>query len=162
MGATRPRGPEGGPSGSTGITGPSGLGIKRAIITDGKLILTYSDDTVVNVGDVIGPTCIKGDMGVDGSTGATKPTGATGLSIASSIINSDGDLILTYTNNETKNIGKVIDPSGLIGLKGDQGELGATGATGVSIASSIIDLNGELKLTYSNGQVVNTSKVVGS
>lgn len=52
------------------------------------------------------------------------------VSIDDAFVNTDGDLILTYTDSTTDNVGSVIGPAGPQGLTGPQGPQGATGATG--------------------------------
>ena len=83
--------------------------IKSEINSNGELILTYSDNTVVNLGVVVGA---KGDPGKDGK------------SITSTEINANGELVLTYSDGSTANVGAVV------GAKGDKGDTGATGADG--------------------------------
>ena len=84
----------------------------------------------------------KGDKGDTGATGATGPTGATGatgaagaagrdgrdglngqdgVGIVSAEINADGNLILTYTNGETTDLGVVVGADGLTPFIGDNG-----------------------------------------
>lgn len=87
----------------------------------------------------------KGDKGDTGATGATGPTGATGatgaagaagrdgvngvngkdgVGIASAEINESGELVLTYTNGTTANLGTVVGADGQDGLTpfiGDNG-----------------------------------------
>jgi hypothetical protein len=54
------------------------------------------------------------------------------VSIDDAFVNTDGDLILTYTDSTTDNVGSVIGPAGPQGLTGPQGPQGATGATGAT------------------------------
>lgn len=66
--------------------------IKSEINASGELVLTYSDNTVVNLGVVVGA---KGDPGTDGK------------SITSTEINVSGELVLTYSDSSTANVGAV-------------------------------------------------------
>jgi hypothetical protein len=68
--------------------------------------------------------------------GSTIPTGITAtvieadvVSIVSTIVNSDGDLIVTYSNGQVVNAGNVIGPQGERGLPGRSGG-GPSGPTG--------------------------------
>lgn len=71
--------------------------IKSEINSNGELILTYSDNTVVNLGAVVGA---KGDPGTDGK------------SITSTEINESGELVLTYSDGSTDNVGVVKGKNG--------------------------------------------------
>ncbi len=51
--------------------------------------------------------------------------------------------------------------TGAQGDKGDKGDKGDAGEDGRGIASAVINENGELVLTYTNGDVVNLGKVTG-
>jgi hypothetical protein len=63
----------------TGAAGSPGTGVANALIdTDGDLILTLTDSSVINVGNVIGPIGATGATGPQGSTGATGATGPAG------------------------------------------------------------------------------------
>jgi len=55
-----------GSQGNVGFTGSAGLGISSSAVTAGNLILTYSDSTVVNLGNVTGPQGIQGPQGQPG------------------------------------------------------------------------------------------------
>lgn len=60
----------------------------------------------------------KGDPGVKGDPGTD------GRGITSTEINESGELVLTYSDGSTANVGAVV------GAKGDKGDTGATGADG--------------------------------
>jgi hypothetical protein len=69
---------EQGPQGEQGIqgdTGPQGVGVSDAEVVGDDLIITLTDATEINAGDVRGP---QGDTGLTGATGATGPAGADG------------------------------------------------------------------------------------
>jgi len=77
VGATGPQGPQG----NTGSTGATGTGITNATVTSNDLILTYSNTSVQNLGNIRGP------IGPQGPTGPTGPqatvTGASDTVISS-------------------------------------------------------------------------------
>ena len=93
VGATGPQGP----AGSTGATGPAGSngavgnGVTNVAITGDELILTYSNTSVQNLGDIKGAT---------GATGATGPAGGgvalTDLSVTTASASGSGSL--AYNN----------------------------------------------------------------
>lgn len=85
--------------------------------------------------------------------------GTDGIGISKTEINTDGELVLTYSNGETANLGKVVGENGQNGIDGNQGD---SGADGIGISSAEINENGELVLTYTNSESVNLGKVVGS
>lgn len=70
---------------------------------------------------------IDGKNGVDGQDGKDGTNGADGRGITSTEINASGELVLTYSDNATANVGAVV---GAKGNKGDKGDTGATGADG--------------------------------
>ena len=88
-----------GDKGDKGDAGENGVGITEATInTANELVITLSNGTFINLGNVKGA---KGDKGDKGDTGATGPKGDKGRNIvvASSVPTSaagynEGDLIL--------------------------------------------------------------------
>lgn len=132
-----------------------------------------------------------------GETDTNKPSqgingvnGNDGVGVAKSEVNTSGELVITYSNGNSTNLGKIVGKDGLDGingqnglsayeiakkggfigteedwlksLKGEQGEKGQNGADGIGIASSEINKNGELIITYSNNTVDNLGVVVGA
>ena len=121
-----------------GDTGDTGVGVKSVVIDeDGKLIITLTDDSVLDLGKVTGE---KGD------------TGATGVGVKSVTIDEDGNLIITLTDDTVHNAGKV---------NASNGENGRNGADGVGIENAVVDENGNLIITLSDGTVHNLGKVTG-
>lgn len=60
-----------GPPGPPGETGPQGVSVTEAHVGNptGELYVTLSDGTVINAGDVVGPTGPQGMQGEQGETG---------------------------------------------------------------------------------------------
>ncbi len=142
-----------GDKGDKGETGTSGVGVKSVTIDDdGNLIITLTDETVHNAGKVIGD---KGDQGDKGDTGAT------GVGVKSVTIDDDGNLIITMTDETVHNAGKVTGDKGNQGDKGDKGDSGNNGADGVGVKESVVDENGNLIITLTDGTVHNLGKVTG-
>ncbi len=82
----------------------------------------------------------------------------------------NGELIVTYTDGTTDNLGSVVGsngtqgdqgPQGPQGPQGEQGDKGDKGETGNGISKAEI-VDGELVITYTNGDVVNVGNVVGA
>lgn len=66
----------------------------------------------------------KGDPGRDGATGAAGKNGKDGVGISKAEINADGELIISYTDGTTVNLGKVVGADGKDGLTPFIGENG--------------------------------------
>lgn len=92
-------------------------------------------------------------------------SGADGIGIASSEINKNGELVITYSDNTVDNLGVVVGADGKDGTNGTNGVDGTNGIDGkdgIGITNAEINISGELILTYSNGKSVNLGKVVGA
>ena len=77
VGPEGPQGPEGtGNTGSQGPTGSTGVDISSAAVQGDFLIITLSDGTTIDAGNVRGP---DGEASARGATGNTGPAGATGV-----------------------------------------------------------------------------------
>ena len=125
-----------------GDTGDTGVGVKSVVIDeDGKLIITLTDDSVLDLGKVTGE---KGDAGIG---------------VKSVAIDDDGNLIITLTDDTVYNLGKVTEAKGDKGDQGDKGDKGDTGATGVGVKSVAIDDDGNLIITLTDDTVYNLGKV---
>ena len=160
-GATGPAGPQGatgpaGPQGPAGNDGADGLGIRDVSLNAGNLIITYTDSSLDNVGNVIGPagpTGPQGDVGPAGPQGNTGPQGATGPAGTSVQLKgavatyadlllisspSEGDLYVVtatgdgyvWTGSAWSNAGPIRGPQGEQGPQGDVGPAGPQGDTG--------------------------------
>ena len=140
--------------GDKGDQGDTGVGVKSVVINEnGNLIITLTDDTVLDLGKVTGDKGSQGDKGDQGETGAT------GVGVKSVTIDENGDLIITLTDDTVHNAGKV---TGDKGNQGDKGDKGDTGATGVGVKSGTIDENGNLIITLTDDTVYNAGKVTGN
>ena len=63
----------------------------------------------------------KGDTGLSGKDGSNGVDGENGVGIFSANINAEGELILTYTNGASINLGRVVGEDGLTPYIGDNG-----------------------------------------
>ena len=155
-----------GATGATGPQGPAGLSIASATVSlQGKLLITLSNSTVVDAGNVAG--------------------------VSSATVNLNGDLVLTKQDGTTINAGSVIGPqgetgdtgatgpqgatgaTGPAGAKGDTGETGAkgdtgeagptgaTGATGVGVSTATVNGSGRLIITKTDSSTVDAGSVIG-
>jgi hypothetical protein len=73
-GATGPQGIQGiqgnvGPAGTNGTNGVDGISVVNASSTTGNLLITLSNSTVINTGNVIGPQGPQGIQGIPGPSG---------------------------------------------------------------------------------------------
>lgn len=114
---------------------------------NGDFILTLLDGTDVNVSNVSNSKGKDGTDGKNGTNGKNGANGKDGRSITLASVNSEGQLVITYSDGSSVNLDKLV---------------GINGIDGVSISNSAINDKGELIITYSNGQICNLGKVVGS
>jgi hypothetical protein len=114
--------------GTPGLNGTNGVGVSTTSIdTNGNLIVTLTDETVFNLG------CVVGTDGIDGATGATGASGQT-------IIGPQG---LQGSGGPEGPQGPQgpIGPIGPQGLQGDtiRGPIGVTGAAGATFLTSAVE-----------------------
>ena len=96
-----------GENGKDGANGTDGIGIKSLTLSpDGELVVTMSDNSISNLGNIKGE---KGDRGEQGQQGLQGTKGADGRGIAKMSFNSNGELIVEYTDNTRDNLGKISD-----------------------------------------------------
>lgn len=144
--------PRPGAQGPPGPTGPAGRGIVATAIVNGNLVISYSDGTTANVGEVVGragtngrsvtSTAIVGDhLDVTYSDGTTTDVGpvvgpqgipgAAGRGVQSVTIDAtSGHLMVTYTDGTTVDAGQAVGPAGQTGPVGPAGATGPTGPAG--------------------------------
>ena len=101
VGATGPQGP----TGPTGNTGATGNGITTAQISGDNLLLTYSNTSTQNLGN------IKGAIGPQGPQG---DAGISGVQVNTATVNGAGNLILTMSNSSTIDAGNVRGAAGAV------------------------------------------------
>ena len=78
---------------ATGTNGTDGVGIKSvAVNEEGKLIITLTDDTVIDCGNV------KGEQSTVG------PQGPQGVSIVNTAFDENGNMVITYSDGTTQTI----------------------------------------------------------
>ena len=160
------------------IKGADGLGItKSEINTNGELILTYTNGQSTNLGIVKGTDGVDGRNGTDGKDGTSIANvvvssegalsvelsngtilnlgnikGTDGIGITKSEINSNGELILTYTKGNTENLGVVV---------GVNGSNGTNGKDGTGIKSVTLSSDGNLSILLTDNTVCNLGNIKG-
>ena len=107
------------------------------------MIITYSDDTSVNLGSIIGK---NGTNGKDGNDGKDGKDGANGIGISKTEIDTNGNLVITYSDNSVKTVGKIV------GADGKDGKDGVNGRDGIDGKDGINGLNGTDGKDGLNGQ----------
>lgn len=177
--------------GTNGLNGNDGVGItKSEVNTSGELVITYSNGDSTNLGKIVGKDGLDGTNGQNGLSayeiaknggfigteedwlsslkgekgerGEKGQDGTDGIGIASSEINKNGELVITYSNNTVDNLGIVVGADGKDGTNGTNGVDGIDGKDGIGITNAEINTSGELTLTYSDGKSANLGKVVGA
>ena len=144
-----PKGDKGaqGPKGDKGDQGPAGKDGK-----DGQQ----------------GPKGDKGDQGPAGKDGKDGRDGTDGRGVTAFVVNDEGHLIVTYSDGETADLGKVTGENGAGGEQGPKGDTGAAGADGADgkdgrgIVNLEVDEDGELIATYTDGETQNLGRVTGA
>ena len=121
----------------------------------GNLIVIYPDGSGFNLGHVVGndgaqgpagpageqgpagPAGEQGPAGPAGEQGPAGPAGENGAGIEGFEINANGELVVTYEDGTTENLGKVVGEKGDKGEPGEKGDPGepAEGGCGGSIAT---------------------------
>lgn len=180
-------------NGKDGIDGKDGVGINTVNITeDGKLNITLTNGTTLNLGTIKGEKGDKGDTGAkgeqgiqgvagkdgkdgingtDGVDGKDGTNGKDGVGIANVLINTSGELELTFSDGQQINLGNVKGSKGDKGEKGDTGEQGIQGAAGkdgtdgqdgVGIANVTVSNEGALSVTLTNGTVLDLGNIKGA
>jgi hypothetical protein len=121
--------------------------------------VTLKDGETTTVGALATPDSYavevsSGLPGPAGANGANGTNGSNGVSITSANIVS-GNLVLTFSNSSTLNVGIVV------GANGANGSNGTNGSNGVSVTTANI-VSGNLVLTFSNTSTLDVGSVVGA
>ncbi len=120
------------------IKGSDGIGIKRSEInSDGHLVLTYSDNTTADLGNIVGT---KGSDGSDG------------IGISDVDILTDGTLTVSFSDGTSKSLGNIKGEKGEPGEKGADGSKGEKGDTGRGIVKTET-VGNKLAITYTDGTI---------
>ena len=140
-----------GTKGDTGATGADGVGISTVEVNGtGRLIITKTDSSSIDAGNVVGP---QGPQGSTGNTGATGAKGDRGISVAQAVVD-NGNLIITLDDASQ------LDAGGVVGAQGPQGVQGPAGRS-VADSGVVVDAGGYLQVTLTDGTTINAGYVVG-
>nr|WIF89110.1 InlB B-repeat-containing protein [Acholeplasma laidlawii] len=93
---------------------------------------------------------LVGCTGIDGNNGNDGLPGIDGVSITQVIINDQDELIITFSDGTTSNLGVV------------RGEDGTNGSNGLGVSSFSLNDEGELVVTYSDNTTKNLGKIIGA
>lgn len=159
---------------------------------NGDFILTLLDGTDVNVSNVSNSKGKDGKNGTNGKNGKNGANGKDGVGIANILINTSGELELTFSDGQQINLGNVKGSKGDKGEKGDTGEQGIQGIAGkdgkdgingtngvdgkdgtngkdgtdgqdgVGIANVTVSNEGALSVTLTNGTVLDLGNIKGA
>lgn len=131
--------------------------------------ITFTDGTTFSFTVTNGAQGDKGETGATGDKGETGDKGdqgETGKGISKAEINAKGELIITYTDGTSDNLGKVTGNDGAQGDKGetgaagDKGETGDKGDQGVGIEKIWVDEKGNLCIKLTNGTSINAGNIL--
>jgi hypothetical protein len=125
--------------GAQGPQGNAGVSVTNADATSGNLIITLSNSSTIDAGNVVGPQGPQGNVG---------PQGDGNAGVSSATVNGSGNLVITLNDSTT------IDAGNVKGPQGDQGEAGV-GITSVSLVGSNLVLN------YSNTSTQDVGNIQG-
>ena len=117
-------------------------------VNNTEVTFTVNSDLIVSV--IVAD--VKGDMGDKGDTG---------VGVKSVVINKNGNLIVTLTDDTELDLGKVTGDKGTQGEQGDKGDKGDKGDTGVGVKSVTVDDDGNLIITLTDNTKHNAGKVTG-
>lgn len=96
--------------------------------------------------------------GKDGASGEKGADGADGVGLAGAVIDRSGDLVVTLTNGEHKNLGPVLGKDGANGRDGAPGEAGVDGRDGIDGLGfddfDLIETDKGLVLRFARGAMV--------
>jgi len=148
--------------GEAGKPGANGVGFASALIdADGHLVITKTDGEVITLARVAGEpgaAGAKGDRGDTGPAGAVGPKGEPG---APGVQGEVGPAGPRGERGEPGAVGAKGDAGepGAAGAKGDRGDTGPAGAAGRFVASGIVNDDGHLILTFSDGVTLDAGLV---
>lgn len=98
----------------------------------------------------------KGDQGETGLQGNAGKDGKDGANLAGALIDKSGNLVLTLSNGEVRNVGPVVGQDGVPGAAGIDGAPGADGAPGLGFEDLDVIYDGLRNFTFrmKRGEVV--------
>lgn len=137
-GETGPRGERGeqGETGQAGRDGNNGVSVTAATVEGDELFIALDSGDVLRAGNVRGIRGPKGDAGeqgipgVVGASGRDGVNGADGRGIEAADLDTDGHLILKFTDGEEIDVGRVVGRDGKDGITQTVVRSGGSGSGG--------------------------------
>ena len=141
-----------GKDGTNGENGQNGISVTSCSINDkGELVISYSDGRNETIGRVVGTDGedgTDGKDGTDGTNGSDGVNGKDGISVTFCEINEKGELIISYSNETSVNLGVVVGTNGTNGINGTNG---TNGKDGVTPRLKINTATRQWEVSYDNG-----------
>ena len=132
------------------------MAYNKFITKDGRVFLDLThDDTIAQ--DVRQGRIFHGRDGKE-----YIGTLADGIEIDKTEVNTNGELIIAYSDGTSKNLGSVVGPKGKDGLDGGNGLDGKNGVDGIGIQNIAIDDAGNLSITLTNNIILNLGSIKGT
>lgn len=127
--------------------------VQSKIIIDSEVCKVYPDQELCVLARTIAANPDEAVVPKDGEPGRNGDNGSDGRGIAR-FDSGSGNLIVTYTDNATQDLGRIV------GKDGSKGDTGGNGEDGRGIVSTDI-VSGSLIVSFSDGTVQNAGIVVG-
>ena len=150
-------------NGTNGQDGADGVNVSSAAITNDELILTLSDSTTINAGNVRGAQGSQGIQGNPGADGNDGVDGTDGVSptIAIGTVTTGSTGSNAFVTNSGTNTNVTLNftlPRGATGATGPQGPTGANGGTDIVLDTSP-QLGGDLASNGNNILVADDDEI---
>jgi hypothetical protein len=142
-----------GANGANGVNGINGRGIRSTNIANEHLFVTYTDNSTVDLGQIVGKNGTNGKPGSEGKQGI----GITGTTLGGP---SNTDLIVSRSDGTVADVGTVVGKNGIDGLNGTNGNAGTAGVNGTNGTDGkpgrsvqLVNINSDehLIITYDDG-----------
>lgn len=142
------------PAGGTGTDGKDGVGIQTVKLVNYELVISLTDGTEINLGNVRGADGAKGQDGINGKDGTNGKDGAdgkNGISPTISIVESNTGHTITVTDKTGTQSFEVLN--GIDGTDGKNGADGVNGSDGISPTIEVTEITGghTVAITDKNG-----------
>ena len=161
--------------GADGVDGKDGVSVASAVVSGAsELVITLTDGSVHISPSLRGAQGEMGEAGVAGKEGAPGEDGRDGVSVASTVVNNAGQLVITLSNGNTSTSESLMGQPGLDGVPGIDGVLGLDGKDGapgakgldgidgVGILSAIINAADQLVITLTDGTLFESDSLRGA
>ena len=135
-----------GAQGPQGNAGADGIGITNTTLVSSNLVVTYSNTSVQDLGNIRGPVGPAGTNGTDG------------VDVSSASINGSGNLIITLSDSSTIDAGEARgDVDQTLGMTGNT--ISISGGNGVDIGSQVASIADD-RISLSNQDLTISGNVI--